>query len=177
MDNSGQHTSDFVGRMMTAQPRLRAYIRMMIYNPSDVNDILQEVATVGWQKYGQYDPARPFEAWVMGIARNCVLEYMREQGRRACPLSNEAIELLESEAVEASSSASQIEEVLEHCLSKLTANDHLLVRMRYEESRTNRVVAERLGMSESKVSRALNRIHAQLLLCIKRQQRGAGVTP
>lgn len=174
MDSREQQTSDFVGRMMAVQPRMRAYVRMMIYNPSDVNDILQDVATVGWQKYVQYDRARPFEAWVMGIVRNCVLEYMREQGKRACPLSNEAIELLESEAVDASSSASQLEDALENCLGKLAADDHLLVRTRYEPAQTNRSVAKRLGISESKVSRALNRIYAQLLLCIKQQDRTLG---
>jgi RNA polymerase sigma-70 factor (ECF subfamily) len=174
MSSREQQTSDFVGRMMAVQPRMRAYVRMMIYNPSDVNDILQEVAAVGWQKYGQFDPTRSFDAWVMGIVRNCVLEYMREQGKRACPLSNEAIELLESEAVEASSSASHLDDALENCLGKLAADDHLLVRTRFETTETNRSAAKRLGMSESKVSRALNRIYAQLLLCIKQQQRTLG---
>lgn len=177
MSEREQQTSDFVGRMMTVQPRMRAYVRMMIYNPSDVNDILQEVAVVGWQKYGQYDTARSFEAWVMGIVRNCVLEYMREQGRLANPLSNEAIELLESTAIEASSSASRMEDALEVCMGKLSAEDHLLVRARYETAETNRSVAKRLGKSEPTISRALNRIYAQLLLCIKQQQRGLGARP
>lgn len=177
MSQREQQTSDFVGRMMAVQPRMRAYVRMMIYNASDVNDILQDVAAVGWQKYEQYDPGRPFEAWVMGIVRNCVLEYMREQGRLASPLSNEAIELIESTAIEASSSASGMEDALETCLGKLSADDHLLVRARYEASETNRSVAKRLGKSEPTVSRALNRIYAQLLLCIKQQQRGLGARP
>ena len=177
MSPSEQHTSEFVGRMMTAQPRLRAYVRMMVYNPSDVNDILQNVATVGWQKYGQYDPARSFDAWVMGIARNCVFEYLREQGRRANPLTNEVIELLEAEATEASSSATELEEALDTCLGKLSADDHRLVSTRFEKTQTNRGVSKLLNMSEATVSRALNRIYAQLLICIKKQQREMGVQP
>lgn len=160
--------------MMAVQPRLRAYARIMIYNPSDVNDLLQEVATIGWQKYEQYDASRSFDAWIMGIARNCVFEYMRDQGKRACPLTSEAIELLESEAVDTSTSASDIEQALDICLRKLSAKDHRLVRTRFEQSETNRGVSKLLGLSEATVSRTLNRIYAQLLLCIKQQERGMG---
>ena len=175
MSPSDPNTSDFVARMMSAQPKLRAYTRMLIYNPSDVNDILQEVAAVGWQKYNQYDRSRSFDAWVMGIARNCVFEYLREQGKRANPLTTEAIEALEAEAVQASSSTNELEAALEFCLGKLATDDHRLVRTRFEKSQTNRAVAKLLGLSEAKVSRALNRIYAQLLLCIKQQERQLGV--
>lgn len=177
MNPRDHQASDFVGRMMAAQPRLRAYARMMIYNPSDVNDILQEVAAICWQKYEQYDPARSFDAWAMGVARNCVFEYLRDHGRRASPLNQEAINLLESEAAHASASTSELEIALEACLRKLSAEDHRLIRTRFEQSETNRGVSKLLGISEATVSRTLNRIYAQLLLCIKQQERGVGVNP
>eukprot|EP00752_Nemacystus_decipiens_P010738 g9560.t1 len=123
-----------MGQLMASQPRLRAYLRMLVYNPSDVNDLMQEVAAIGWKKYSQFDADRSFEAWLLGIARNCVFEYAREQGKRASPLTHEVIELLEVEAQQASSSASTVLDALDSCLGKLAADDYRLIRARFEES-------------------------------------------
>jgi len=170
-------TSEFVSRIVAVQPRLRAYIRMMIFNPSDVGDILQESVAAGWEHYDQYDPARPFEAWMIGIARNRIREYQRDLKKRGHPLSREVLELIESEADDLGETATQIEDALESCLTKLSAQDYQLVQARYERSESNRQAASLLGISESAVSRALSRIYARLLICIKRYQRGMEVQP
>ena len=164
-----------MGQLMAAQPRLRAYLRMLIYNPSDVNDLMQEVAAIGWKKYSQFDTERSFEAWLLGIARICVFEYVRDQQKRASPLTDEVLELLEAEAEGASANASNMLDALESCLGKLATEDYRLVQARFQKARTNRAAAKALNLGESTVSRSLNRIYAQLLLCIKRQERGEGV--
>lgn len=168
-------TSEFVSRIVAVQPRLRAYIRMMIYNPSDVGDILQESVAAGWEHYDTYDPARPFDAWMMGIARNRILEYQRDQKKHAHPLNQDVLDLIESEADDLDETAAQIEDALESCLNKLNTEDYQLVSARYERAQSNREVARLLEISESKVSRALSRIYARLLICIKQQQREPGV--
>ena len=54
MAQQNDQTSEFVSRIVAVQPRLRAYIRMMIFNPSDVGDILQESVAAGWEHYNTY---------------------------------------------------------------------------------------------------------------------------
>jgi len=177
MAQQNDQTSEFVSRIVAVQPRLRAYIRMMIFNPSDVGDILQESVAAGWEHYNTYDPDRPFDAWMMGIARNRIREYQREQDRRAHPLSAEVLELIESEAGDLDETATLIEDALESCLSKLIAEDYQLVQTRYERADSNRQASKLLGLSESTLSRALSRIYARLLICIKQHQRELGVQP
>lgn len=177
MPQQQDQTTDFVSRIVAVQPRLRAYIRMMVLNPSDVGDILQESVAASWEHYGQYDPGRPFDAWMMGIARNRIREYQREQKRRAHPLDGEVLELIASEADDLEATTTQIEEALESCLSKLNADDYNLVRTRYEKAGSNREAAKMLGLSDSTVSRALSRVYARLLICIKQRQRLPGVQP
>lgn len=175
MTQHNDQASEFLNRIVAVQPRLRAYIRMMVFNPSDVGDILQEAVAAGWEHYGEYDAARSFDAWLMGIARNRIYEYQRDQKRRAHPLSQEVLELIESETDDLDETTSQIEDALESCLGKLSAEDYQLVRTRYERSESNREASRLLGISESTVSRALNRIYARLLICIKQHQRGPEV--
>lgn len=45
MDQHDPQTEAYMGQLMAAQPRLRTYLRMLIYNPTDVSDLMQEVAT------------------------------------------------------------------------------------------------------------------------------------
>lgn len=164
--------ADYARRLLASQPRLRAYVRSMVFNPGDVDDLLQDVATIGWEKFGTYDTQRPFDAWLLGIARNRVLQYFQAQKKRPNALSDETLQQLESVAYRASGKTNDLQDALETCLGKLARNDHDLVTLRYETDATNRSVANRLDMSESKISRALNRIYAQLLLCIRAQDRG-----
>lgn len=175
MSQPKDQTSEFVSRIVAVQPRLRAYIRMMIFNPSDVGDVLQEAVAAGWEHYEKYDPARPFDAWMIGIARNRIHEYQRDQKKHAHPLNQDVLELIESESGDLAETTSQIEDALESCLGKLSAEDFQLVQTRYERAESNRQASKLLGISESTVSRALSRIYARLLICIKQYQRGAEV--
>ena len=71
---------------------------------------------------------------MIGIARNRIHEYHREQKKRAHPLNAEVLELIESEASDLQAATDQIEEALETCLGKLVAEDYSLVRTRYENA-------------------------------------------
>ena len=171
MDPNANNPADYARRLLASQPRLRAYVRSMVYNAGDVDDILQDVATIGWERFGDYDRDRAFDSWLLGVARNRVLQYFESQKKRPNCLSPETLAQLESVAFRDSDQAGELQEALESCLSKLAREDYDLVSMRYESGATNRSVAKKLDVSDSKISRGLNRIYAQLLLCIKSQGR------
>ena len=171
MPDPANNPADYARRLLASQPRLRAYVRSMIFNPGDVDDILQDVATIGWERFEDYDRDRPFDSWLLGVARNRVLQYFESQKKRPNCLSHETLVQLESVAHRDSQQAGELQEALESCLSKLARDDYDLVSLRYETDATNRSVAKKLDVSESKISRGLNRIYAQLLLCIKAQGR------
>jgi len=156
---------------MAAQPRLRAYVRSLVFNHGDVDDIIQDVAIIGWEKFEQYDASRPFDAWLLGIARNLVYRYYETQKNKAMQLSETAIEKLEAIAFDTAGKADSLRDALDSCLQKLGRDDYEVVKLRYTAGANNRTVAERLDYSESKVSRLLNRVYAQLLLCIKQHVR------
>lgn len=172
MQESSHNPADYARRLLASQPRLRAYVRSMVFNPGDVDDLLQDVATIGWERFADYDRDRPFDSWLLGVARNRVLQYFEAQRKRPNALSDETLKQLESVAFTASGQANELQEALEGCLGKLARDDHDLVSLRYESGQNNRSVAKTLGVSDSKISRSLNRIYAQLLLCIKAHGRG-----
>jgi RNA polymerase sigma-70 factor, ECF subfamily len=56
---------------------------------------------------------------------------------------------------------------LERCLQKLNSRDRDLVQLRYQPDATTEGVAGSVGRSLRAVYKALNRIHEQLLVCVR----------
>jgi RNA polymerase sigma-70 factor (ECF subfamily) len=62
---------------------VRRYVRTIIWNPWDAEDVTQEVFVKILTGLRQYDPARaPFSAWTLRIARNAAIDHMRRHRTR-----------------------------------------------------------------------------------------------
>ncbi len=66
-----------VGEIARYQSRLRAFVRCLLVRPSDVDDILQEINSVLWQKANEFQPGSDFWAWASQIARFEALNHLR----------------------------------------------------------------------------------------------------
>ncbi|MBM4071835.1 MAG: sigma-70 family RNA polymerase sigma factor [Planctomycetes bacterium] len=147
------------------QPRIYAYIRAIVFNRSDAEDLLQEVAEVLWRKIDAYEPATQFDHWAFGVARNKVLNFQKKKGRDRARFSETLEEVLAEEAARPSRKGDLLD-ALESCVDKLPAQLRDLLRRRYEPQATNRSVAHDLGRSESVISRTLNKAYGLLLECM-----------
>ncbi len=57
-------------------PDVRAYLRHFLPR-EEVDDVLQIVFLEVWRSRSRIDPARPFEAWLFGIARKRAIDQLR----------------------------------------------------------------------------------------------------
>lgn len=65
-------------------PRLRQAVRRRRQlQPSDVEDVVQDILLSLHTVRATYDPARPFMPWLMAIARNRIADGVRRHVRRA----------------------------------------------------------------------------------------------
>ncbi len=51
------------------QSRLRAFVRCLMVRPSDVDDLLQEINVVLWEKADEFQPNTDFWAWALGLGQ------------------------------------------------------------------------------------------------------------
>lgn len=67
-------------------PRVRRYVRTIIWNPWDAEDVTQDAFVKILTGIGHYDPARgTFSAWSLRVARNTAIDHMRaHRGRIPC---------------------------------------------------------------------------------------------
>ena len=167
MDELSRHER-FMQLFLPAQQGFYGYLRTLIPNASDAEDVLQAAAAVMWEKFDEYQPGTRFEYWAYHICRLQALRFLKERKRRKLVLSEDVLALLADRAEIVSNSTRDVMDVMEICVEKLTPQDQELLRIRFEPGGTNRSVAHTIGRSEMTVSRTLTQIYGNLLECIRR---------
>lgn len=165
------HTDLFRQQWVRWQPRIYAYIRTIVFQRSDAEDVLQEVAEVLWRKIGEFEPGTRFDQWAFSVARNKVLAFQKKKARDRIKFGDTLEQVLADEAAATPARDGDLLDALEACVSKLPAQDRLLLSRRYEPKATNRSLANELGRSESAISRTLTKIYSLLLSCIEASAR------
>ncbi|QNN24516.1 sigma-70 family RNA polymerase sigma factor [Planctomycetales bacterium ZRK34] len=166
MDTTDQH-DQFMRLFIQHQPRIYAYIRTLVFNRADAEEVLQEVASVLWRRFEDFTPGTHFDRWAFTIAYHQVLYHRQKARRDALMLHGDLVETLADQAAEESGRLDEFRDALSECVTQLGATDRDLLSRRYESGANNRSVASAVGRSESAVSRALHRIYRVLLECIR----------
>ncbi|MCA9261841.1 MAG: sigma-70 family RNA polymerase sigma factor [Planctomycetales bacterium] len=163
-----QRRGEFVQQFSGIRPRLAAYVRSVVANPSDAEDVLQEIGVVLWSKFGEFELGSDFERWAFRTARLQVLCYYKRQRREPIRFTDRFIEQVD-EASLARTDLARACEALRDCIARLEPEDRELFRRRYESSQpTSRQLARELGRPESTVYNALSRIRRRLMHCMRR---------
>lgn len=147
------------------QPAVYGYIRTLVFNRADAEDLLQQVAEIMWRKMDQFEEGTRFDQWAYQVARNVVLNYQKKARRQRVTFSEEMVRQLADEAVESVDARAELD-ALESCIGKLSKTHRELLGRRYAPGASNRSVAAEAGRSESAISRALSRIHRALTRCV-----------
>jgi RNA polymerase sigma-70 factor, ECF subfamily len=168
MSDKSQH-EQFLRMFLTVQPRVYGYLRTMILNRADAEDVLQDVASVLWRKFDEFQPGTQFDRWAFTVAYNQVMSYHLKRRRDRLVFKDDVLALIADRAITESRTLDEFQDALQGCLDELSEQDRQLVRLRFEPQATNRSVATAVGRSETAVSRTLHRIYAKLLGCVRRR--------
>jgi len=159
---------DFGKLLIQHQQRIYGYIRSLLANRADAEDVLQETASVLWQKFSEFQPGSNFLAWSLSVARYQVMCFCKKSKRDVLRFSEDLVEALAAETQAQSARLAVLEDVLAECLTKLRAEDRRLCAARYQEEASPATLAERLGRPVKTIYSALNRIRQQLTECVER---------
>ncbi len=174
MPNEETHRHDeFMELFLENQPRLYSYVRSLVFQPADADDIMQETAAVLWRKFDQFERGTHFDRWALKTAFNQVRKFRQKKARESARLqfSDDVVALLTDGSAEVLDSTEDVAAALEHCVAKLPLKDRQIVASRFVPGATNRKISRQMGKSESAVSRTLSRIYgASPALCVPRTQ-------
>ena len=150
---------------------VRVYFCGVIFNRSDVPDLVQRTAICAFRKFRQFDETQSFRAWVMGIACYEALGYIRDHARSKVVYNSEISEKV-GEAMEAESETRhRREELLRRTMAELSEKERTMLRLHYREGKPLAEVALRLGMAEGTLRTALCRLRMKMREMILEMER------
>jgi len=171
MPSSADRHDEFMSLFLEHQPRIYGYVRSLLYQKADADDVMQETASVLWRKFDEFERGTHFDRWAFRVALHQVRCFRQKKAREANRLefSDALLEVLGEEAEVLADQTEETAAALERCLRKLPDKDRQMVAWRFAQGGSNRAVAQRLGKSESVISRSLSRIYDSLMRCISLQ--------
>jgi len=157
----------FLKHFLQEENVLRAYLLAAAGDVHTADDLLQEVSSVLWEKFDQYDESRPFRNWALGIARLELLKQRQRLARSREILSPTVIEAL---ADTAAASAEELDDRavhLRHCVEGLREKARHVLRLRYWRALSIRQISDELGKSVAAIEMLLVRVRRQLRQCVE----------
>ena len=148
--------------------RIYGFILALVPDWAQAEDLMQETTMVMWSKFGEFELGTDFAAWALCIAKYQVMNHRKRRRAQRIQFSDEVLEAIAERVCAATEHFDIRRDALRACLGKLAEKDQELLRLRYGLDATVKSVAERVGRGMDAVYKALNRIHVQLLHCIRR---------
>lgn len=137
--------------------------------PSDVDDLLQEINVVLWEKCDEFQPGSDFWAWASQIARFKVLNQVRKYGRERLVFDDAVLQQLAAMAEQKLQDLDRRRDALDHCLKQLPPAQRQLIDLRYASGQTVESIAESIGRPAGSIRQTLYRIRAALEACVQTQ--------
>lgn len=129
------------------------------WRPDERADLVQEIAAQLWRAWPKYDPARTFSTWMYRIALNVAISYVRKEVRHrqvAVPLDETL-----HDTVAAPGDSSDLHQRLQTFIERQSPLDRALLLL-YLEDKSQREIAEILGITPSNVSTKINRLKQKI---------------
>jgi RNA polymerase sigma-70 factor (ECF subfamily) len=158
----------FAALWTAAQPTIAGFIRTLVPDYLQADEVLQRVAVTLVRKYQQYDPSRSFTAWAVGVAKYEVLYYRRERATDKHLFGDDIVEQIASRYEILAEDVDPLREALRHCLDQLEGRSKRVIDLRYRRGLKSRAIAEEMTLSSGAVRMLLCRVRETLRSCIER---------
>jgi len=153
-----------------------AYVRVMVLNYHDSQDIIQNIAVVFAEKIAGLDPARDIVPWVLTVARYEIANYFRSKGRETELLDERIMQRMETAYHSLHGEADKIKKSLHECMQKLNSRPRYILELRYFRDMKITDISKRLGISTNAVYITLCRTRDALAKCVQKKTRLAWKT-
>lgn len=158
----------FLRLYLANEKRINGYVHALIPNWTDVEDVVQNIATVMWSKFSDFQKGTNFTAWALKIAHFQVMNYYKTRKNNRLYFSQDTISVLSDTITARKPGIDERLSTLKKCLQKLSPDELLLIQMRYEPGSSTKSVSRQTGKELHNLYRLFNKIHTRLLLCIRR---------
>jgi RNA polymerase sigma-70 factor (ECF subfamily) len=158
------HDRAYQALLRLCADRLRTYFRRRLSGREpDAEDLVQETLIAIHRKRASYDASLPFTAWLHGIARYRLLDFLRREYRRASLPADDALEPADGHSVDAILAEIDVASLL----ARLSPNQAEAIRMTKLEGLSVREASLSSSQSEPAIKVNVHRGLSRLAAAIK----------
>ncbi|AKI02996.1 RNA polymerase sigma factor, sigma-70 family [Hoeflea sp. IMCC20628] len=148
-------------------PRLKAYLRRLGMEPSQAEEMTQEVMIVLWHKAALFDPVKSSLAtWLFRVARNRRIDALRRDKSSLLDPDDPALQPSQPEAADDAMDAEHRDERVRKAMLDLPEEQALLVRQAFFLGKSHSQIADDtglpLGTVKSRIRLAFSRLRRTL---------------
>jgi len=153
------------------QGAIYGYLRSRLSQPADAEDLTQEVFLRWYLSRDRFDESHKVRPWLLGIARNVLLEHLKHlQNRKEVAWTELCLQL--EQITDFKDDDDRYVEVLPRlpaCLEELGPSARQALTLRYQSNLGLAEIAEKLGRSEGAVKLLMFRARQALKECLSRK--------
>jgi len=167
-ETGSDRQSEFLVLYNRAQPALRGYLFSWLRDFHRAEEVLQQTSLELWEHFAEYDDAKPFSAWALGVARNQALKELRRSKAAPGLARPEVLEAVAGTYAEMSDGLGARRSALQDCVERLSAAMRSLVDLYYGRGLSIAEVAAEAGRPRGSVEVSLFRARQQLADCTRK---------
>lgn len=167
------NSAEFVPILLTHQPRLYGFIRTLVTNRNQADEILQQSNSVLLQKAGDFTPGTNFVAWAFRIAYYEVMAQRKKEQRDRLLFDDDLVASLAAAAESEDERFLERQRFLRECLDQMSERHRDVVRRRYLVGVGLAQLAEQQGVSLNALKQLLFRAREALRTCINAKMEAA----
>ncbi len=166
--------TDVLKELLGCRSELFGFIRAILRNTHDAEDVFQEVAKIILEKSQEGLQVDDFRAWAKEIARRQVLQHYRAlRTRKAASVPTEEMaDLVSAVYMKHSPAAPDLAEeidALRECMGKMPERNLEIIRARYALDQGYGAIARAVRGSEVAVRRMVSRLRILLMDCVRKR--------
>lgn len=175
MRNNAMGSKDsFLQLLLRHNNHLFSFIITLVPNYSDAEDLLQETASLMWEKFDTYRPDTNFWAWARQIARYKISNYYRTK-KQEFSLDEILLDHLSAANEKITKNVNERKAALTGCLKKLSIEDSKLIHMKYYQKVSIADIARHTNRSLHTLYKRMSFIYFLLQSCIRKTLLAWGV--
>ncbi len=162
-----KQTEDMAAQWTGAQRAVAAFVRTLVTDFHQSEEVLQRVAVTMVRKYEQYDSSRPFVAWAIGIAKLESLMFLREQGRDRLVFDDALVDRIAESHEQAEEEPTPTFQFVTECVEELDGRARQAIQFRYGCDLKTAEIAEKMEISDGAARMLLSRARTLLRKCLE----------
>lgn len=166
---SSSASEQFITLLNATHGRLLAFLRVMLGNNADAEDVLQRASVTIWRKFGEFDQSKDFFAWASSFAFYEAKNFQRVSARSRLHFDDALMQRLADERVADLDHREARLAAMDQCIEELDEAGRELVCEFYLNNTELAALSERMGRAPQTLYNKLNILRRLLGDCMKRR--------